>query len=152
MLDQELHKACDYGRNLWRQLGAVRHYLLASLPPDPHTPAASVRVATAPTGPDDEAGWNDWINAYANTVSALAGPQGALATACTRLSGRPTTGARRQYPPCMRTTPAWTNPSRKGRKTCCRATASQPSAQDGAGCRACRPRDPWPSAAAASAG
>jgi hypothetical protein len=73
---KQLEQVRHYGRALWQQLDTVRHYLVASLPPDPHLPNAAIRAGAAPTGPDDDSGWNEWISAYASTISALAGPQG----------------------------------------------------------------------------
>ena len=54
---------------------ALRSYLLGSLPPDPRTPGLH-RTGAAPTGPDDEPGWQNWMAAYAEAHSVLAGPQG----------------------------------------------------------------------------
>ncbi len=75
MLREALEQACDYGQALWRQLDAVRNYLLLSLPSDPRTPGAH-RVTAAPAGPDDDEGWQRWMTAFAETTGALAGPQG----------------------------------------------------------------------------
>ncbi len=74
-LDEALEGACEYGRQLWRDVDALRGYLLRSLPsdpraPGPHTPAAS------PQGPADDKGWEDWIAAYSEASSVLAGPGG----------------------------------------------------------------------------
>jgi hypothetical protein len=74
--DKQLHELREYGRALWQQLDTVRHYLAASLPPDPHTPNAAIRAGASPTGPDDESGWNNWISTYSGTITALAGPHG----------------------------------------------------------------------------
>jgi len=72
---QALADACGYGRELWRGVDALRSYLLTSLPPDPRTPGLH-RTGAAPTGPDDEQGWQSWMAAYAEAHSVLAGPQG----------------------------------------------------------------------------
>lgn len=74
-LHEALEGACEYGRQLWHDVDAFRGYLLRSLPsdpraPGPHTPAAS------PQGPDDDEGWEDWIAAYSEASSVLAGPRG----------------------------------------------------------------------------
>ncbi|MFL6162509.1 MAG: hypothetical protein ACJ74U_09780 [Jatrophihabitantaceae bacterium] len=74
-LRQALADACGYGRELWRAVDALRGYLLHSLPADPRAPGLH-RTATAPTGPDDEQGWQDWMAAYAEAHSVLAGPRG----------------------------------------------------------------------------
>jgi hypothetical protein len=74
-VERALADACDYGRTLWQDIDSLRSYLLHSLPPDPRSPRPD-RIGAAPTGPDDEAGWQDWMAAYAETHSALAGPRG----------------------------------------------------------------------------
>ena len=74
-LQQALASACDYGRTLWLGLDSMRGYLLRSLPPDPHTPGLH-GTSASPTGPDDEAGWQSWMAAYAEAHSVLAGPNG----------------------------------------------------------------------------
>lgn len=74
-VQQALASACDYGRMLWLGLDSIRGYLLRSLPPDPHTPGLH-GVSASPTGPDDEAGWQSWMAAYAEAHSVLAGPNG----------------------------------------------------------------------------
>jgi hypothetical protein len=74
-LRQALADACSYGRDLWRGVDALRSYLLTSLPSDPRTPGLH-RTCAAPTGPDDEQGWQNWMAAYAEAHSVLAGPQG----------------------------------------------------------------------------
>jgi hypothetical protein len=74
-LQQALADACDYGRQLWLGLDSIRGYLLNSLPSDPHTPGLH-RTCAAPTGPDDEDGWQSWMAAYAEAHSVLAGPHG----------------------------------------------------------------------------
>ena len=70
-----LHDSCDYAQALWRQLDEVRAYLVRSLPDDPQRTDAR-RHATAPTGPDDDAGWDDWMATYAAVTSVLCGPRG----------------------------------------------------------------------------
>lgn len=70
-----LDVACRYGQELWHGVDALRAYLLHSLPPDPRTPGRHLTSAS-PTGPDDEAGWQNWMAAYAQAHSVLAGPQG----------------------------------------------------------------------------
>jgi hypothetical protein len=72
---QALADACSYGRALWHGVDALRSYLLDSLPSDPRTPGLH-RTGAAPTGPDDEQGWQNWMAAYAEAHSVLAGPQG----------------------------------------------------------------------------
>jgi len=74
-LKQALDDSCRYGQQLWQALDGQRGYLLHSLPPDPRTPGLH-RTTAAPTGPDDEDGWQSWMAAYADAHSALAGPQG----------------------------------------------------------------------------
>ncbi|HST49964.1 hypothetical protein [Jatrophihabitans sp.] len=81
LLNQALHESCGYAQQLWQSLDAVRGYLLDSLPPDPHALDPDAldqpgRRSAAPTGPDDEAGWENWITAYATVTSVLAGPHG----------------------------------------------------------------------------
>ena len=75
LLAQALEDSCRYAQQLWHQLDAARGYLLRSLPDDPQRPDAR-RTATAPTGPGDEAGWNDWMATYAAVTSVLCGPHG----------------------------------------------------------------------------
>jgi hypothetical protein len=72
---QALAEACSYGRALWHGVDVLRGYLLDSLPSDPRTPGMH-RTGAAPTGPDDEQGWQNWMAAYAGAHSVLAGPQG----------------------------------------------------------------------------
>lgn len=74
-LQQALASACDYGRAVWLGLDSLRGYLVHSLPPDPHTPGMH-GVSASPTGPDDEQGWQEWMAAYAEAHSVLAGPNG----------------------------------------------------------------------------
>lgn len=78
-LEQALHQSCQYGQQLWRDLDTVRGYLLDSLPPVPGQISGTGRLdatSAAPTGPEDEEGWQNWIAAYAAVTSALAGPHG----------------------------------------------------------------------------
>lgn len=74
-LDAALHESCAYGKQLWVDVARARQYLYDSLPPDPRHPAVD-RVGAAPTGPDDEQGWQCWIDAYSELTSVLVGPQG----------------------------------------------------------------------------
>jgi hypothetical protein len=75
-IDAAFHKATDYGQQLWRTLAEVRQYLLDSLPSDRRHPGGQDRLGAAPTGPDDDAGWDQWVSTYAMATSALAGPHG----------------------------------------------------------------------------
>jgi hypothetical protein len=70
-----LDESCEYARQLWHELDTVRGYLLRSLPDDPARPDAR-RHATAPTGPDDETGWQEWMTTYGRVTSVLAGIHG----------------------------------------------------------------------------
>jgi len=70
-----LRDSCEYAQALWHQLDEVRAYLVRSLPDDPQRTDAR-RHATAPTGPDDDAGWDDWMATYAAVTSVLCGPRG----------------------------------------------------------------------------
>jgi hypothetical protein len=74
-VERALADACEYGRTLWQVVDSLRSYLLRSLPPDPRSPRPA-RIGAAPTGPDDEEGWQDWMAAYAETHAVLAGPRG----------------------------------------------------------------------------
>jgi hypothetical protein len=76
LLAKALGESCAYADQLWEQLNAVRGYLLASLPPDPRTPGPHRSTAASPTGPDDDAGWQNWIDAFAGTTSVLCGSHG----------------------------------------------------------------------------
>jgi hypothetical protein len=77
LLATALQESCRYAEQLWENLNAMRLYLLESLPPDPRrTDSARGPAAASPTGPDDETGWNNWINAFAAVTSVLCGPQG----------------------------------------------------------------------------
>ncbi len=75
MLTDALEKVSAYGQVLRHDVDALRRYLLASAPSDPHLPGPH-RVGASPTGPDDEEGWTNWIAAYAEATSVLAGPHG----------------------------------------------------------------------------
>src|SRR3954470_23079325 len=70
-----LEDSCRYAQQLWHQLDEVRGYLQRSLPDDPQH-ADARRAATAPTGPDDDEGWQDWMSTYAAVTSVLCGPHG----------------------------------------------------------------------------
>lgn len=76
LLEDALHKSCEYARQLWSTLDEVRGYLMSSLPPDPRSPDSSSQVSASPTGPDDEQGWHDWMATYASVSSVLCGPHG----------------------------------------------------------------------------
>ena len=75
LLASALHDSCEYAQALWEQLDQVRGYLVRCLPDDPQHPDAQ-RHATAPTGADDDAGWDDWMATYAAVTSVLCGPRG----------------------------------------------------------------------------
>lgn len=76
LLADALQQTCRYAQQLWRDLDAVRAYLLDSLPPDPRAPGLHPTASASPTGPDDQPGWDKWITAYASITSVLCGPQG----------------------------------------------------------------------------
>ena len=76
LLDTALHETCEYAQQVWENLNRLRGYLLASLPPDPRTPGPHTSTGASPTGPDDEQGWQNWIEAYAAAIATLAGPRG----------------------------------------------------------------------------
>ena len=76
LLQQALETSCSYAEQLWDDLNAMRQYLLDCLPPDPHTTTGPVASGAAPTGPDDEQGWHNWMTAFAATTSVLCGPHG----------------------------------------------------------------------------
>ena len=76
LLDKALQDSCAYAQQLWDNLDAVRHYLMDSLPPDPRPPGPHRSPSAAPTGPDDEQGWENWIAAFASVTSVLCGPHG----------------------------------------------------------------------------
>lgn len=76
-LEEALQQSCEYGQQLWRDLDAIRGYLLDSLPAIPgETSGRQGATSAAPTGPDDEEGWQNWMAAFAAVTSALAGPHG----------------------------------------------------------------------------
>jgi len=75
LLAAALEDSCRYAQALWEELDEVRAYLVRCLPDDPQRPGAQ-RNATAPTGPDDDAGWDDWMATYAAVTSVLCGPHG----------------------------------------------------------------------------
>jgi hypothetical protein len=70
---RELEETCTYARALWQQLDEVRHYLVDSLP----RPAANGAPlgGAAPTGRDDEQGWQAWTDIYTAVVGTLEGPR-----------------------------------------------------------------------------
>lgn len=75
LLEAALHESCAYAQQLWDTDNALRAYLMSSLP-DPRSPGAHPRVGASPAGPDDDQGWDNWIDAYAAVTSVLCGPQG----------------------------------------------------------------------------
>jgi hypothetical protein len=75
-LQRALNESCSYGQQLWQTLDAVRDYLTDSLPLDPRTPGDHTITSASPTGPTDDDGWNQWIDAYAAVTSTLVGPHG----------------------------------------------------------------------------
>jgi hypothetical protein len=83
LLQRALNDSCRYAEQLWDTLNALRQYLLDCPPPEPSTipeptpnQLALVGVGTAPTGPDDEQGWQTWITTFACVTSVLCGPHG----------------------------------------------------------------------------
>ena len=76
LLEAELRKSCSYAQQLWDITNAMRTYLVDSLPPDPRSPGPQLTVGASPSGPDDSAGWDKWIDAYAAVTSVLCGPHG----------------------------------------------------------------------------
>src|SRR6185437_787994 len=70
-LNEALHASCAYAQQLWHDLDAIRGYLLHSLPPDPRQPMQNPTASASPTGPDDDAGWDNWVAAYAAVTSIL---------------------------------------------------------------------------------
>lgn len=76
LLQRALNDSCSYADQLWDTLNAARQYLLDCLPPDPHSAPATTAIGAAPTGPDDEPGWQNWITAFASVTSVLCGPHG----------------------------------------------------------------------------
>lgn len=75
-LREALEASCEYGQQLWDHLGAVREYLMESLPPDPRAAGPHTQVGARPTGPDDTEGWQRWVDMYSSVTSVLAGPHG----------------------------------------------------------------------------
>lgn len=75
-LEAALRDSCVYAQQLWDDLDAARAYLLHSLPPDPAARETQLPTGTSPTGPDDQTGWDNWMNAYAAVTSTLCGPHG----------------------------------------------------------------------------
>ena len=75
MYKNALQETCEYAQQLWKTLDAARGYLMHSLPPDPRTPEAD-RSCASPAGPDDDAGWNAWIDTFSAVTSVLCGPHG----------------------------------------------------------------------------
>jgi hypothetical protein len=71
-----LEATAEYGEQLWDHLTAVRQYLLESLPPDPRAAGPHTQLGARPTGPDDEEGWQRWVDIYASVTSVLAGAHG----------------------------------------------------------------------------
>lgn len=71
-----LEETCEYADQLWTQVNALRGYLLDALAPDPRLPGVHTRISASPIGPDDETGWQKWIEAYATTNSVLCGAHG----------------------------------------------------------------------------
>jgi hypothetical protein len=76
LLQRALETSCSYADQLWNDLNAMRQYLLDCLPPDPHTATGLVATGAAPSGPDDEHGWQNWMTAFAEVTSVLCGPHG----------------------------------------------------------------------------
>ncbi|HEV7206042.1 MAG TPA: hypothetical protein VGN18_15660 [Jatrophihabitans sp.] len=76
LLEDALHKSCDYAQQLWDTANAMRAYLMNSLPPDPRTPGPHPTTGASPTGPDDSEGWDRWTDAFAAVTSILCGPHG----------------------------------------------------------------------------
>jgi hypothetical protein len=76
LLQRALETSCAYADQLWDDLNAMRQYLLDSLPPDPHTADGPIATGAAPTGPQDEQGWQNWMTAFAAITSVLCGPHG----------------------------------------------------------------------------
>lgn len=76
VLQQALEKSCSYAEQLWNDLDTMRQYLLDCRPPAPHPGSEPGAAGAAPTGPDDERGWQNWITAFAAITSVLCGPHG----------------------------------------------------------------------------
>lgn len=75
LLGAALHETCEYAQHLWDDLNSMRKYLLDSLPSDPREPGPH-RASATPSGPDDDQGWQNWIDAFAEVTSVLCGPHG----------------------------------------------------------------------------
>jgi hypothetical protein len=75
VLDVALHDSCAYAEQLWNTLNRVREYLLDSLPGNPDA-AGEIRRSASPIGPDDDAGWSQWCDAFAAVSSILSGAGG----------------------------------------------------------------------------
>jgi hypothetical protein len=75
-LDEALRASCAYATQLWQHLDAVRGYLYESLPSDPRAPGPNPHIGASPTGPDDDEGWQRWIDTYATVTSILCGAHG----------------------------------------------------------------------------
>ncbi len=76
LLQDQLRESCDYAQQLWHRLDQVRAYLIESSPPSSVQPGTADRRGAHPTGPDDDEGWQAWIDAYAAVTSVLTGPRG----------------------------------------------------------------------------
>ena len=74
LLTSALHEVCDYAQHLWTQVANARRYLMDTLP-DPDSDDDHRRLLTAPRGPDDQHGWQEWQTAYASLTATLAGPR-----------------------------------------------------------------------------
>ncbi len=75
LLEAALQETCAYAQHLWDDLDSMRKYLIDSLPSDPRMPAPH-RASATPSGPDDDQGWQNWIDAFAEVTSVLCGPKG----------------------------------------------------------------------------
>lgn len=75
LIARALDESCEYGQQLWDALANARAYLVRSLP-TPVGVSGPQREFTAPTGPEDDAGWQDWMEVYAGVTSVLAGAHG----------------------------------------------------------------------------
>jgi hypothetical protein len=102
LLQRALETSCAYADQLWDDLNAMRQYLLDCLPPDPHTSTGPVATGAAPTGPDDEQGWQNWMTAFAEVTSVLCGPHGDSGFGLSR--ARQEAQRRRTFPPGAATT------------------------------------------------
>ncbi|ACV76807.1 hypothetical protein [Nakamurella multipartita] len=75
VLRQALEDSCAYADQLWQTLNYLREYLMLSLPPE-STATGAGRMGASPYGPDDDEGWQAWMQAFAATTSVLCGPNG----------------------------------------------------------------------------